>query len=114
MTQADAEQALGFKMPGPWDIREVKRAGRRVGFFCLQGNEIHAWREQDSAGHWLTRQDLEQLTAPLFKRYGHIRTKVRQDNHTGHRFVTRLGFQSVGEAHGMTYYEAQRINHARL
>lgn len=114
MTQEEAEALLGFRLPGPWQITEVRRSGGRAGFFCVQGNEIHAWRADDVAGRWLTRQDLERLTAPLFRRYGYIRTKVRTTNETGHRFVSRLGFAPIGEAHGLTYYEAQRINHARL
>lgn len=105
---------LGVQVPPGWDVTPIYRRGQLAGFFCVQGNEIHAYRSEAFSGRWLTRQDLERLTRPLFKRYGYLRTKVRDQNKTGHRFVTRLGFVEVGRAHGMTYYEAQRLNHARL
>ena len=105
---------LGIEIPPGWEVTPIYRRCQLAGFFCVQGNEIHCYRAEQFKGAWLTRQDLERLTRPLFKRYGYLRTKVRTPNAQGHRFVKRLGFVETGRAHGMTYYEAERLNHARL
>lgn len=105
---------LGVDVPDGWEITPVYRRGEMAGFFCVQGNEIHAHRAEEYRGHWLTRQDLERLTRPLFAEYGVIRTKVRTENAEGHEFVSRLGFTKTGERDGLTYYKAERLRHARF
>jgi len=102
-----------MRAPDGWTEHPVYRQGQRVGFFCVQGNEIHCHRLDSAQGHWLTRQDLERLTAPLFAQFGHLTTKVRQGNAAGHRFVTRLGFHATGSDNDNIYYRAERLHHAR-
>lgn len=89
------------------------RDGEQVGFFCVQGSEIHCYRLESSKGRWLTRQDLERLTAPLFRQFGHITTRVRKANMAGHRFVTRLGFVATADDDTNIHYRAERLHHAR-
>ena len=101
-------------IPDGWAEHPVMRGGKQVGFFCVQANEIHCFRLDSAKGHWLTRQDLEQLTAPIFKEYGHLITKVRKANTTGHRFVTRLGFAPTADDGINIHYRAERLHHARL
>lgn len=101
------------RIPAGWDVQEVNRDGKRVGFFCVQENEIHCWRDESAAGRWITRQDLERLTKPLFLKYGVIKTKVRIQNLQGHRFVSRLGFHATSQDDHFIYYECKRLRHAR-
>lgn len=101
-------------LPDGWTVVDVVRAGEVVGFFCTKGNEIHCWREESHAGHWLTRQDIERLTEPLFRQYGHITTKVRANNATGQVFVTRLGFTETHRDDLLIHYQCERLRHARL
>lgn len=101
------------QLPEGWTIVDVVRGGEVVGFFCTSGPEIHCWREETHKGRWLTRQDLERLTRPLFHLYGRITTKVRIGNEQGHRFVTRLGFVPVGADSQTIHYECKRLRHAR-
>lgn len=106
---------LGLQsFPTGWEFLEVRRAGQLAGFFCFKGNEIHAYRHPEFSGKWLTRQDIERVAGPLIERFGCVVTSVRRDNHEGHRFVTRLGFQRTHEAGGLTHYRTERLNHARL
>ena len=101
-------------IPDGWTEHPVYRDGQQVGFFCVLGNEIHCYRLESSKGCWLTRQDLERLTAPIFEQYGHLITKVRQSNAAGHRFVSRLGFEATADDDTNIYYRAERLHHARL
>lgn len=101
-------------IPEGWSEHPVYRGGEQVGFFCVLLNEIHCYRLESAKGHWLTRQDLERLTTPLFIQYGHIVTKVRKANTAGHRFVTRLGFVATTDEGDNIHYRAERLNHARL
>jgi hypothetical protein len=105
---------LGVSIPPGWDVTPIYRDGHLAGFFCTQGNEIHAYRSDDFKGRWLTHQDIERLTKPLFERYGFVQTRVRTSNDTGHKFVQRLGFTKTGEDGGLTLYRAERLNHARF
>lgn len=105
---------LGVQLPHGWDVTPIYRSGSLAGFFCTQENEIHCYRSDDFRGRWITHQDLERLTRPLFERYGFIKTKVRNSNEQGHEFVTRLGFHKTGADDALTYYEAERLKHARL
>lgn len=99
--------------PPGWEFLPVHRRGELAGFFCFKDNEIHAYRLETFAGHWLTRRDIEAIAAPLLQRFGSIRTTVRAGNAAGHRFVTRLGFCATHEADGLTHYATERLNHAR-
>lgn len=100
-------------IPDGWDETPVIRSGKQVGFFCTLNNEIHCYRLESAKGSWITRQDLERLTAPLFKQYGYITTKVRKSNAQGHKFVTRLGFEATADDGTNIYYTAKRLKHAR-
>jgi hypothetical protein len=100
--------------PAGWAEHPVYRHGEQVGFFCVQGNEIHCYRLDSAQGRWLTRQDLERLTAPIFRQHGHLITKVRKANLAGHRFVMRLGFAATGDDGTNIYYRTERLRHARL
>lgn len=102
------------QIPEGWAEHPVYRGGEQVGFFCVRGNEIHCYRLESAQGRWLTRQDLERLTTPIFKEYGHLITKVRKANMAGHRFVTRLGFKPTADDGTNIHYRAERLNHARL
>jgi hypothetical protein len=102
------------RLPDGWIEHPIYRSGQKVAFFLVKENEIHCLRLNDVKGKWLTHQALKQLTRPIFKQYGHLITKVRQDNHTGHRFVTRLGFAETSRDETNIYYRAERLNHARL
>lgn len=114
MTDQDAARLLGIEQfPPGWQFWLVHRRGQLAGFFCFKGNEIHAYRLDAFAGHWLTRQDVEAVSAPLLQKFGSVRTTVRTDNTTGHQFVTRLGFCATHEADGLTHYATERLNHAR-
>ncbi|MDB5887017.1 MAG: hypothetical protein JWR74_3188 [Polaromonas sp.] len=103
-------------MPTPegWTGHPVFRRGQQVGTFFVQDNEIHCYRLDNAAGAWLTRQDLERLTAPIFARFGHLVTKVRKSNAAGQRFVTRLGFAATGSDDHNIHYRTERLRHARL
>jgi hypothetical protein len=101
-------------IPDGWTGHPVMRGGEQVGWFCVQGNEIHCYRLDSAQGHWLTRQDLERLTAPIFKEHGHLVTKVRKSNAAGQRFVTRLGFAATGSDDHNIHYRTERLRHARL
>lgn len=96
-----------------WEVREIYRAGVLAGFFVVRDNEVHAWRNPEFSGRWLTRQDVERITAPLLAAHGHVVTSVRIRNRTGHRFVRRLGFVCVGRTVSLALYRAERLNHAR-
>ena len=102
-----------MQIPEGWTEHPIYRDGCQVGFFCVQGNEIHCYRLESAKGRWITRQDLERLTVPLFKQYGCIITKVRKANTIGHRFVTRLGFAATASDDLNIYYRAERLHHAR-
>ena len=101
-------------IPNGWTEHPVLREGQQVGFFCVMGNEIHCYRVESFNGRWLTRQDIERLTAPLIQQYGHVTTKVRKANSAGHRFVTRLGFKAMADDGTNIHYKAERLHHARL
>ncbi|MBI2725397.1 MAG: hypothetical protein HYX42_04020 [Polaromonas sp.] len=90
------------------------RSGQKVAFFMVKGNEIHCMRGESHKGRWLTRQDLERLTAPIFREYGHLTTKVSSHNSAGQRFVRRLGFYALSDDGTNIYFRAERLNHARL
>lgn len=62
----------------------------------------------------MQHQDIARLLGPILKQYGHLITKVRQNNHTGHKFVTRMGFSETNRDDANIYYKAERLNHARL
>ena len=109
MTLAELRQALP-----DWKFVEVRRGGAVIGCFVVKGNEIHCWQDGTNAGRWITRQDLERLTKPLFALYGQIKTKVRKSNQAGQQFVTRMGFHQVGEDADCFHYECERLKHARL
>jgi RimJ/RimL family protein N-acetyltransferase len=101
-------------LPEGWSTVDVIRQGEVVGFFCTKDNEIHCWRDESHKGRWITRQDLERLTAPLFARFGHIKTSVRLENRAGHHFVSRLGFIETGRDDNLVFYKCERLKHARL
>lgn len=101
-------------LPSDWRIVYVHRRGVIAGAFVVRENEIHCERHAVFDGCWLTRQDLERLTKPLFSEYGFIRTSVRESNEEGHRFVKRLGFMETRRENGLRHYETKRIKHARL
>ena len=114
MTQEEAETISGFKFPLGWSFIPVHRRGEVAGFFCTQGAEIHCFRIPSFDGHWLTRQDLERRTRPIFEEYGFLLTKVGMQNLQGHSFVKRLGFHAIGQDDHTIFYKAERLNHARL
>ena len=109
-----AERISGYIIPDVWHVVPVLRGKEFAGFFIVRDNEIHAYRVDEYKGNWLTRQDVERLTKPLFERFGHIVTTVRKDNLQGHRFVQRLGFHATREDDKLVYYKAERLRHARL
>ena len=96
-----------------WSFTQINRAGKLAGFFCVKGTEIHCYRLDDFAGRWITRQDLERLTKPIFNEYGEITTKVRTDNLQGHSFVKRLGFTATHDDGSNIHYQCKRLKHAR-
>ena len=100
--------------PDGWVEVPVIRGGRRAGLFLVKDNEIHCMRNAEYVGKWLTRQDLQRLTKPLFEAYGCIVTKIVNSNEIGKKFVTRLGFYEVSKDATNTHYRAERLNHARL
>lgn len=113
VTAQEAAAMIGEPgFPGGWEFTEVKRNGEIAGFFCVKGNEIHAYRKPAYSGRWLTRIAIEQITKPLIERFGFVTTSVRNDNREGHEFVRRLGFQQT-HVDGLTYYKAERLKHAR-
>lgn len=115
MTDQHAASLIGLSaFPPGWATHPVYRAGELAGFFCTLGNEIHCHRMQSFRGRWLTRQDLERLTRPLFEKYGHLTTKVRKANACGQKFVGRLGFVPSGEDETTIHYTAERLHHARI
>lgn len=114
MTKEEAEALIGCEFPEGWSFQEIRRNGELAGFFCTKENEIHCHRLESYSGRWLTRQDIERLIRPLFLRHGVLKTKVRRHNDVGHAFVQRLGFEPVGADALCVYYEARKINHARL
>ena len=101
-------------IPDGWTEHPIYRSGQQVAFFCVKDNEIHCYRLESARGNWLTRQDLERLTAPIFTQSGHLLTKVRKANPVGHRFVPRLGFHATHDDDTNIHYRAERLNHARL
>lgn len=109
MTREEAITVAGA-LPDDWEFIPV----RDVGFFVVKENEIHCWRKSEAEGRWITRSDIEQVTAPLLAKYGHVVTSVRKQNIYGHRFVQRLGFRPDGESSGCVRYRAERMKHARL
>lgn len=102
-----------MKLPDGWAEYPIHRGEQKVGFFFVKNNEIHCFRLDSAKGNWLTRQDLERLTAPIFRQYGHLTTKVKKTNFQGQRFVTRLGFYVASEDDDTINYRAERLNHAR-
>ena len=114
LTRSQAAELMGVaEFPDGWDFTPVYRKGRLAGFFCTQAAEIHCFRLESFRGSWLTRQDIERLTIPLFAEFGCVLTKVRTENLQGHSFVKRLGFLPVGEDLASIHYKAERLNHAR-
>ncbi len=109
----DIERLTGVRLSDDWQIVPVYRE-ELAGFFITKGPEIHAWRLPEYGGRWLTHQDIERLTRPLFHLYGHVTTSVRVENLGGHRFVRRLGFKPTGQDERLVYYKAERLKHARL
>jgi hypothetical protein len=91
LTRSEAAELMGIAcFPDGWDFVPVVRKGVVAGFFCTQGAEIHCFRSESFKGHWLTHQDIERLTKPIFAEFGHLLTKVRTENLQGHSFVKRL------------------------
>lgn len=109
----DIEALTGVRLSDQWRITPVYRDSL-AGFFITDGPEIHAWRLPAFEGRWLTRQDIERLTQPLFDAYGFITTTVRTENLCGHQFVKRLGFVPTGTNERLVFYKAERLKHARL
>ncbi len=114
MTQDEAERLLCFKVEPGWTFVPIRRAGELAGFVMQQGPEVHVHRLPAFTGRWFTRQDVERVLLPILKTHGEVTTKVRADNLTGQKFVTRLGFVRVGEGPGVHLFRATRLNHARL
>ena len=109
----DIERLTGVRISQDWNITPVYRE-TLAGFFITRGPEIHAWRLPEYEGRWLTRQNIERLTKPLFHLYGHVSTSVRVENLAGHRFVQRLGFKPTGSDDRLVYYKTESLKHARL
>lgn len=105
---------MAVELSPDWHVTYVYRDGVLAGAFAVRDNEIHCERHPAFTGRWATRQDFERVAGPLLRQYGFVRTKVRESNETGHRFVTRLGFIETSRSNGLRHYEAKRINHARL
>lgn len=110
----EIHRLTGVLLSDEWSVVPVYRDEALAGFFITKGPEIHAWRMHDFQGRWLTHQDIERLTRPLFHLYGHVTTSVRVENLTGHRFVKRLGFKPMKQDERLVYYKAERLKHARL
>lgn len=87
---------------------------RSKAFFIRKGSEIHCWRSPDCRGRWITRRDIEDVTAGPLAEFGHVTTTVRIENKEGRAFVERLGFRETHRDRRMAYYTAERMNHARL
>jgi len=102
-----------MRLPDGWREVPVYHGDKQVGLFFVKANEIHCCRLASVTGRWLTRQVLEQLTAPIFEQYGHLLTSVGKTNTTGQRFVTRLGFDATHADDTNIYYKAERLKHAR-
>jgi hypothetical protein len=114
LTRDDVCRLMGIgHFPDGWDFIPVYRKGQLAGFFCTQGAEIHCFRIESFKGSWLTHQDIERLTLPIFAEFGCLLTKVRTENLQGHSFVARLGFFPVGIDETSIHYKAERLNHAR-
>jgi hypothetical protein len=103
-----------MKLPEGWTEHLVLRNNKKVGLFVIQANEIHCLRDDSYAGRWLTRQDLERLTQPIFQKYGYLVTKVSNGNLNGDRFVKRLGFYKIFNDCDNTHYRADKLNHSRV
>lgn len=114
MTQQEAERLLGFSVGDGWTFTAVNRGGELAGFVMQRGAEVHAYRLPSFNGRWFTRQDVERVLLPILKTHGEVTTKVRADNTTGRKFVTRLGFVKVGDSSDVHIFRATRFNHARL
>jgi len=112
VTKEEAEAFLGFRISDEWSFVEVLRHDILAGFVMVSGNEIHCWRKPEHKGLWLTKHNIRNIIKPLIERYGCVVTKVRNENNTGHRFVTRLGFEKVSKDDYCTYYRIERLNHA--
>lgn len=112
MDKKEAHSLLGFKVGEEWSFVEVKRKGELAGFVMVADNEIHCWRKPEYQGTWLTKHTIQQIIQPLIEEHGSVITKVRNENTTGHKFVTRLGFEKVLKDDYCTHYRIERLNHA--
>jgi ribosomal protein S18 acetylase RimI-like enzyme len=109
MTQDEAERLLGFKVGEGWSFADVSRG---AGFVMVRGSEIHAWRHPEYAGRWMSRGEIRRVLQPLIDQFGAVTTTVRKTNTTGQRFVSRLGFEPVGECDLNILFEMTRLKHA--
>ena len=114
LTRRQAAELMGIaEFPDGWDFVPVHRKGQLAGFFCTQGAEIHCFRLESFKGSWLTHQDIERLTLPIFAEFGCLLTKVENWNDCGKTFVERLGFKAERKCNSFTHYKATDLRHAR-
>jgi len=109
MTREEAQLAAGYIIPPEWAYVPVGDAA----FFIVKGNEIHCWRDERIAGRWITRRDIDAVTAPLLKEFGYVFTSVENGNEVGQRFVERLGFTKSQVSPTHCFYVSRRMAHLR-
>ena len=100
-------------LPDDWVRHPIYNNGEEVGCVWIKDAEIHCYRDESCAGRWIKAGDLQRLTGPLFKQYGHMITKVRKINLQGQAFVKRLGFTPTGQDDTNIHYRCERLKHAR-
>ena len=95
-----------LKLDNGWNAWGIKNtlANKSVGGILVKGNEIHVGITDPIFARGIIRQ----LFAELFKTHDRIRTKVRESNTKGIRFVERLGFVRCFSESGIIWYEMKK------
>lgn len=75
-------------------VHDIFLDGLDVGAILVIGPEIHACIKPAGFGRWFNKRAKAILTE-VIARHGHATTTVTAGNETGHRFVTRLGFDRI-------------------
>lgn len=76
-----------------------------------KGREIHCGATPAARGAWISRRLIREQLQTLVDRYGKAITSVLLENHAGHAFVRRLGFQESSRDGAKVYYELTELRH---
>lgn len=98
------DRATADQVFSGFELSAAVSGGEVIGTFLAKGPEVHAAIVPCHRRKWASRSLMRKALDPIMARFGFVQTSVMKDNVKGHDFVTRLGFQPVGENESMTFF----------